>query len=419
MTRRGLKLFAPFLVLTVVGLAACSDQPADGAGARKAGEPRPAQDTRPASPVLLGPVTAGSVWRTVEVTGTLFGEEEAVIASKLSGRIEAIEADIGDAVPSGTVLARIEPRDYALTLAEAEAALQSSLARLGLAELPGPGFDPESLPAVRRARAEAANAAARLERARQLFEQSPPLLSEQDFADIRTANDVARENAEVEMLAARALLAEARAQETAVAVARQRVADTQVVAPLPSDSDAPPVAYEVAARMVSLGEYVTPGQAMFRLVASENILFRADVPERFAGQVQPGQTVRVQVEAYNEPASGEITRVSPRVDPASRSFMIEVRIDNRDRRLRSGAFARGEVRLREENGVTFVPASALVTFAGVTRVFSVADGKAKEHRVRTGVRLEDRIEIVGGLPVTEVVVSGAPTLADGVPVNVE
>jgi RND family efflux transporter MFP subunit len=413
MTHRSRKFaVAAGLALGLALIAGCKDGPAGGTGA---GAGKSGGGDRAAAQVQVAPVRVGSAWRTVEVTGTLFGEEEATIASKLSGRVESIDADVGDRAPSGTVLARIEARDYELGLAEAEAAKASSLARLGLKELPGPGFDLESLPTVRRARAEAANAAARLDRAKQLFEQTPPLISEQDFADIRTANDVARETAETELLTAQALIAESRAHETAVAMARQKLADTTIAAPAAAQGAAP-VAYEVAGRTVSLGEYVTPGQAMFRLVAMDRIDFRANVAERFAGQVQRGQQVRVWVEAYAEPFSGEVTRVSPQIDRDSRSFLIEVRIDNRDGRLKAGAFARGEVRLREEQGVTFVPASAIVTFAGVTRVFSVADGKAKEHRVRTGIRVDDQVEIIGGLPVSGVVISGAAGLAEGVPV---
>lgn len=156
---------------------------------------------------------------------------------------------------------------------------------------------------------------------------------------------------------------------------------------------------------------------MFRLVATQRIDFRARVAERFAGQVQTGQQVRVWVESYAEPFPGDVRRVSPQIDSDSRTFAIEVAIDNRDGRLKPGAFARGEARIREDSGVVFVPAGAVVTFAGVNRVFSVADGKAKEHRVRTGLRLGDEIEIVGELPVPEVVLAGAANLAEGVPVQ--
>jgi RND family efflux transporter MFP subunit len=158
---------------------------------------------------------------------------------------------------------------------------------------------------------------------------------------------------------------------------------------------------------------------MFRLVATERIIFRARVAERFAGQVRPGQQVHVWVEAYGEPFVGGLSRVAPQIDQESRTFAIEVIIDNPQGRLKPGAFARGEVRLREESGIDFVPASAVVTFAGVTRVFSVADGKAKEHRVRTGIRIGEEVEIIGGLAVSDVVAAGAAGLAEGVAVRIE
>lgn len=398
-------------VIAGAALGACDQRTArSGAG--------PAAGTRDAAPVPVGlvPVRIGPALRTVDVTGTLLGEEEATIASKLSGRIESIALDIGDAAPSGTVLARIESRDYELGLAEAEAALAASLARLGLSEVPDPTFDRETLPAVRRARAEAANAQARFERARQLFEQTPPLISEQDFADIRTTFDVARENAEAELMHAAALLADARSQETAVSIARQRLADT--VLRSPADDQRGPIAYRVAARLVNTGEYVTPGTPMFRLVASDTLKFRGDVPERFAGQVSEGQRARVWVESRDEPAVGTVTRVSPRIDAASRTFVVEIGLDNRDGRLRAGAFGRGQIELRQDEGVMFVPQSAVVTFAGVRRVFTVEDGKAREHRVQLGVRDGDDVEISPRLKASHVVGTGAANLAEGMAVTV-
>ncbi|MBX3405206.1 MAG: efflux RND transporter periplasmic adaptor subunit [Phycisphaeraceae bacterium] len=398
-------------VIAGAALGAC-DQRADRSGAS------PAASTRDPAPVPVGlvPVRIGPALRTVDVTGTLLGEEEATIASKLSGRIESIALDIGDAASSGTVLARIEARDYELSLAEAEAALAASLARLGLSEVPDPTFDRETLPAVRRARAEAANARARFDRARQLFEQTPPLISEQDFADIRTTFDVARENAEAELMHAAALLADVRSQETAVSIARQRLTDAAVRSPV--DELRGPIAYRVAARLVNTGEYVTPGTPMFRLVASDTLKFRADVPERFAGQMSEGRRARVWVESRDEPTVGSVTRVSPRIDAASRTFVVEIGLDNRDGRLRAGAFGRGQIELRQDEGVMFVPVSAVVTFAGVRRVFTVEDGKAREHRVQLGARDGDFVEISPRLKAGHVVGPGAANLAEGMAVAV-
>lgn len=366
--------------------------------------------------VALAPVQTRSVPRTIEVTGTLFGEEEAIISAKLSGRVASIAADVGDPVARGGVLARIEPRDYELALGERRAALTASLAKIGLGEIPPESFDPSRLPTVLRAQAEAANAEAKLQRARRLFEQTPPLISEQDFADIRTSSEVAARNAEVELLNARAALAAARTEAAGVAVAEQRLADTTVRAPgLPGE---PGPEFQVAERQVSQGEYVNEGRAMFRLVAAALIKFRADVPERFAAQVKVGQPVLVWVEGATDPARGEVARVSPRIDPQSRMFGIEIHVPNPEGTLKPGAFARGAVETAIAEGVRFVPEESVITFAGVHKVFSVKEGKAVEHRVRLGVREDGWVEVAGPFPAEAVVVSGAGSLAQGVPVAV-
>jgi len=362
--------------------------------------------------VTLAPVEHRSIARFIEVMGTLFGEVETTISAKLSGRIVEIAADVGDEVLPGSTLAQIERTDYELALAERRTAVQAALAKVGLSEIPPEEFDPSRVPTVIRARAEASNAEARYERARQLFEQKPPLISAQDFADIRTQWEVAASGAEVELLTARAVLAEARTRQAEAAVAAQRLADTTVTAPgIPGSAS---LRYQVAERLVSLGEYVSEGRAMFRLVASDLIKFRADVPERFVGQVRSGQQVRVWVDAYGEPVEGRVARVSPRIDPQSRTFQVEVHIPNDSGRLKPGAFARGAIQTRVDDGVAFVPEAAVVTFAGVQKVFSVADGRAVEHRVRLGDRADGLVEIAGGLGASSVVIRGAAGLTDGV-----
>jgi RND family efflux transporter MFP subunit len=366
--------------------------------------------------VTVERVAVRPVQRTIEVTGTLFGEEEATISAKLSGRIAAIMADVGDEVGAGDLLAQIEKRDYELALEQRRTAVLASLARIGLTQLPGEDFDLSAVPTVVQARAEAANAEARYKRAKQLFETEPPVISEQDFADARTVWEVAASGAEVQLLTARSVLAEARARAAEASVAEQRLADTSIRAPGTAGERTP--RYQVAQRMVSLGEYVGEGQPTYLLVASDTVKFRAEVPERYVGEVQVGQTAQVWVEAYTEQVAGTVARASPRIDPMSRTYEIEVHVANADRRLKPGAFARGSIATRVEEGVMLIPEAALVTFAGVQKVYSVREGKAVEHRVQTGVRADGFIEIVGGLKIDAVVTSGAAGLSPGAPVQV-
>lgn len=418
--RRLVALALLSMAVAIVG-AGCHGESAGGRGRGGRGGGGGGSDWAERQPieVELAPVRIAAAERTIDISGTLFGQEETVVSSKLSGRVIAIYKDLGDPVSPGGELAQQETRDYELELTEKRAMLMASLAKLGLTELPPEPFDPAEVPTVVRARAEEANAEARLRRARQLFEQRPPLISEQDFADIETRWEVAKSDAEVALLTARATLAEARTQAAAAAQAAQRIEDTTIRAPGGKAEEEAGLRYTVAERLVSLGEYLTEGKPTYRLVATDLIKYRAEVPERFAGHVRVGQPVSVWVEAYPEPVTGQVARISPSINPQSRTFQIEAHIPNDSARLKPGAFARGRISIARDEGVTFVPRSAVVTFAGVQKVFSVADGKAVEHRVQLGVRDGEYVEIRGGLPAAEVVTTGAAGLSAGAPVRVK
>jgi len=367
--------------------------------------PSAAQQRQAPAPieVKLTPVVVRPAERFVEVTGTLYGEEEVTIAAEVPGRIVGVHADLGDVVPHGAVLAQIDPTDYALAVEEARAALLAALARLGLSEVPRDEVDLSTLPVVARAEAQAANAAARLDRARRLYDRTPPLISEQDFADIQTQSEVARAEVESERLNARSLLAETRVRQSALARAQQGLDDTRVVAPRERD-----LRYRVAAKQVSVGEVVSEGTPLFRLVASDRVEVRAQVPERLAGEAAIGANVLLFVDGIPEPFEAQLARVAPAVDVATRSFEIEIEANNPDGALKPGGFVRARLHTRTDPNAVFVPASAVAQFAGVSRVFSVREGKVAEHRVAVGAPRDGLVEVTGLPAGVEAVVAEPP-----------
>lgn len=355
--------------LLLVSAAGCGQEPAPAAAA-------PAATPKA---VRVTPVVARPADRYIEITGTLFGEEEVSIAAKVPGRVMAIDADLGDAVAPGGKLLEIDPVDYRLAVEEQRAALSAALAKVGLMTLPEAEPDLTTLPVVARAMAEESNARARLDRARKLYERQPPLISEQDFADIRTQYEVASTSAAVERLNAGSLIAEARVRASALRAAEQRLADTQVVSPVQRE-----LTYRVAERMVSVGEIVAAGQVLFRLVASDRVKFRGMAPERYSRQIRIGASARLQVDSSEQPFEASVTRVAPAVDVASRSFEMEIGAANPDGVLKPGSFVRARVLVSTQPDARFVPESAVMQFAGVQRVFSIKDGKVVEHRVELG-----------------------------------
>jgi RND family efflux transporter MFP subunit len=418
-----MKALATVLVLMVAAtsVGGCKDRPADARPARAEGDGE-------AVTVKLAPARSGPVQRHVDVVGTLFGDEEATVSAKVPGRIAQVFHDVGDRVAPGATLAQIEKTDYDLAVAQKRMAVSAALAKLGLAEMPPGDFDLAKVPTVERARLQGANARAKFERGKSLHDQQPPLMSDQDFADLQTAYEVAKSNFDVELLTARSLLAEARARQSELEQESQRLRDTTVSAPMPTTrattttattAPASRAGYSVASRMVSVGEYVREGTALFRLVADDPIKFRAQVPERFLGQVKVGQSVHVHVEAYpGETFEGTVARISPQVEMSSRTFAVEMLLENADGRLGAGSFASGQILTRVDPQVTLVPAEAIVTFAGVSKVYTVADGKAVERKIELGQRVGDQVEVVGGMDKPEaVVIEGKNRLATGTPVH--
>src|SRR5688572_27529875 len=209
------------LVLGMLTLAACDRQ---GEAARKPSAPPPV-------PVVLRPAMVQEVQRAIEVVGTLWADEDVIISNKINGKVIGIYKDVGDRAEPGEPLAQLLRNDYELDRNQKLSALQEVLTKLGLKEVPGTDFDPSMLPTVRRAKFQADNAEAKYNRGKQLHDNNPPLISDQDFANLKTDWDVAKTAYDVEVLAARGLVSEARTRQAELAIAEQALRDTTITVP--------------------------------------------------------------------------------------------------------------------------------------------------------------------------------------------
>jgi RND family efflux transporter MFP subunit len=409
----------------VTSLTACERKTQASAGAGRAAT---------TVPVVLAPVKTLPVQRSVDVVGTLFGEEDTVVSAKVPGRIIALYKDVGDTVAPGEPLVQLKQNDYQLAVIKAQLAMEEALSKVGRTDLPPKDFDVTKVPTVVRAQLQAQNAEARYNRGKKLFESKPPLMSEQDFSDLDTALRVAKSAYDVEVLTAKSLVAQAWSLKGDLDIASQRLTDATTRAPSTPEATTQPVdtgraptephTYVVTARMVNVGELVREITPCYRLVDDSPIKLRAKVPERYVAEVKVGQKVRANVEAYpNVDFRGTVARVNPQIEPENRTFQIEVLIPNDDHRLKPGAFARASVETRIDPAVVFVPQESMITFAGVNKVFTVKDNKAVEINVEPGeARAENNtyVEIVSGLKGNEsVVTSGTSKLATGAPVTLK
>jgi multidrug efflux pump subunit AcrA (membrane-fusion protein) len=113
-----------------------------------------------------------------------------------------------------------------------------------------------------------------------------------------------------------------------------------------------------------------------------------------------------------------VVRTSPVLQEQNRTLAIEAEVANPGGRLRPGSFTRAEIVVDAGQPAILVPASAIVTFAGIEKVIGVDRDKAVERRVRTGRRVGDRMEILEGIAAGDLVVVEPGNLTGGQPVTV-
>jgi RND family efflux transporter MFP subunit len=379
-----------------------SDYPATGAPQKGK------QSDTPPRQVDVVPATEDIVTRGTVVTGTLAAEDQVVVSFKVAGRLSELAVDLGSQVQKGQIIARLDPTDFRLRVRQAEASLQQARARLGLApEGTNDRVDFEHTPVVRQARAMLDEARRSNERMVTLWERQLIARAEVDAATSTLQVAEGRYQDAIEEVRIRqAVLSERRSD---LELARQQLIDSALKAPIDG---------RVRQRHVSVGEYLEAGAAIVTVVDIHPLRLRLAVPERVAAEVHSGQPVNVKVEGDRNLYQGRVVRLSPAISEEDRTLLVEAEVPNEHNRLRPGAFAEAEIITNAEQRAIFVPASSIVSFAGVEKVMTVQDGVSVEKRVQTGRRLGDRVEIIEGLRAEEPVVAEPGNLSSGEPVTI-
>jgi membrane fusion protein (multidrug efflux system) len=294
----------------------------------------------------------------IAVTGTLEPLERAEVRARLEGDVENVYVREGEAVRAGQLLAVFDAGNQAGNARSADADVAAARSELGTAEW--------------------------------TLEQNQELHREGAIPerDVRVAQQA--------VSAARARLAAAEARRGS---SRREVGDTRVVAP---------VSGVIERRTVNPGEHINRNAALFTLVRGDVLELAAAVPERAAAAVQAGQSVRFTADGSQ--FTGRVARISPSVDPGSRSVTVYVQVPNADGRLRAGTFASGRIVSRVVDGALVVPAAAIREGreGGPEVVYRVVDGKVDVVPVTIGLKDEAQglVQVMDGLAETDQVIVG-------------
>jgi membrane fusion protein (multidrug efflux system) len=308
----------------------------------------------PPMPVDVDSARRGTVVDAVRATGRIEAVQAIELRPDEQGRITELLFREGQAVAAGTPLVRL---DDALLRAQAErAAAERDLAQQQLAR-------------VRRLRSENAAPAADLERAE----------------------------------------ATARSAEATLAVLQLQIERSTVKAPF---------AGVVGQRLVSVGDYVTTATRLLTLQTTDPQHAVIEVPERYAGELRPGQTVEFTVAAQPERTFRAVVEfIDPVVQPTSRTIVVKARAPNSAGLLKAGMFIEARLAIARRAGAVVVPEDAVQPQRTANVVWAVVDGKASRRVVQLGSRSQGVVEVLSGVEAGElVVVGGLERMAEGMPV---
>lgn len=307
-------------------------------------------------PVEISDVQRGNISAYYSNTATLEAEQEALVVSKVRGILTSIDAEEGDYVQAGQVIARIEDEQYRI---EANRA-RSSMDRL---------YND-------------------YQRNKELFEKD--LIAAEAYQNSRY---------------------EYESQKSAYELAKLNLNYTEIKSPISGI---------VSERFVKNGNMIGTDQQVFRVTDFNPLQAVIHVPEHEMAKIRVNQPAGLRVDALpGKEFSGYVKRISPVVNPETGTFKVTVFMDENENQLRPGMFGRIKIVYDTRRNARMIPKAAVISEDNRESVFVVIDSLAFKKVIRTGYANGVNIEVLEGLDDGEFVVTiGQGSLQDSSRVNV-
>lgn len=325
---------------------------------------------QPIAPVETETVRQSPVIRKLSLSGTVSSPHTAQISTSVEGLVSAVHFDSGATVKKGDVLLQLDPE-----LEEA---------------------------AYEQAEAQAVQAAGEVKDAKRRLHIAESLAKR----NYGPQNEVEAREAEVEIDTATHNSYRAEKKRRAVILDRHTL-------PAPFDG-------VISKRMVEVGQWVTPGTAVFELVAMKNFRVDVPVPQDYYARLLEGADVSLEVDTLpGEDIPAKIGALIPVSDPDARTFTLRVLPTRDDIPITPGMSARVLVSLDTGKRDVAVSRDALIRYPdGRVTVWVLKEEGDKisvtERRVEIGLAFDGLVQVLSGLKEGErVVVRGNESLREG------
>ena len=347
------------------------------------GDPQEGQESEFLIPVETTTVARHNLSSYLETVGELRAGDTATVSPKVSGRVASVNAKVGDRVTKGQILITIDDKDATQLVEAAETQLEAALTEIEIHVQ------------------NVSEAEKNFERAGILYEAEALSQVEYDRAEFTlTSANLGLKGAQIRVSSA----------ELSLNNALEALTNFSVAAPLTG---------EVSAVNISSGEMATAFMPLINIVSLNPMKVRVNVSENIVGFLRSGDRITLNVPAINQEVFGRVTSISPIIDPVSKSFPVEISVDNPRGSMKAGMVVTLFLPSGSANNVVALPTDAILEKGGIKYVFVLEDNTARELAISTGFMSNTMSEITSGLSEGQrVITKGNQLLKDGQKVSV-
>jgi len=352
-------------------------------------------DTEALPLVTVTPVTRSSATSSLVLPGNIQAVTEAPVLARASGYIRSRSVDIGDRVKAGQILAEIEAPELDQQIRQAQASIDQAASTIE-----------QSQAALQQGQSNAALAKITAERSQKLFDRNVVSRQDNDTAQMQYAAQQANVSALEKAVAA------ARSSSSALQANLARLNDLKNYLTVRA-----PFAGVITLRNIDVGALVTEGSTLlFRIAQADRLRTYLNVPQADSGSVRVGQHATLLVpDLGGRKFTGLVTRTANALDPASRTLLTEIQVDNASGALLPGMYTEVDLAVPRASPPVVIPADTLVVRGDGQQVAVVApDGTVHFKLIHLGRDLGTSIEVLDGLEVGQMLaVNPGDTVREG------
>lgn len=356
-------------------------------------------DTEALPLVTVTPVTRSSATSSLVLPGNIQAVTEAPVLARATGYIKTRSVDIGDRVKAGQVVAEIEAPELDQQILQAQAAIEQANSSVE-----------QATAALQQGQSNEALAKITAERSQKLFDRTVVSRQDNDTAQMQYAAQQASVQALTKAVAA------ARSNASALQANLARLKDLQGYLTVRA-----PFAGIVTVRNIDVGALVNEGNTLlYRIAQTDRLRTYLNVPQADAGSVHVGQRATLSIsDLGGRKFSGQVARTANALDPASRTLLTEVDVDNAGGALMPGMYCEVDLAVPRADRPMMIPSDTLVVRGNGPQVAVVAsDGTVHYQVVQLGRDFGDRLEALSGLAEGQMLaVNPSDTIREGVRVK--